>query len=154
MITLAASKIITDILLTGTLLYLCVRVLQNRTQASGRELQVLESSLRRLIEEAEHSSRGLNDQLIKRQAELEKLLFDVGSVESRLNKGIDQAENVKKELQQVVSQPRESLVASNQVSSPEARSVISSYTQEPEESLDQPHPEPPSFGVIAEELPA
>ena len=63
----------------------------------------LESSLRGLLREADSGSRALTEQLFKRQKELEKLLFDIETIEGRLNRQITQAEERKGALEIVTS---------------------------------------------------
>ncbi len=63
----------------------------------------LEGSLRGLLREADSGSRALTDQLFKRQKDLEKLLFDIETIEGRLNRQITQAEERKGALEIVTS---------------------------------------------------
>jgi len=97
---LETYKLITDVLLAFSIMFLCYR-LANRpvSRAMSSEVRGLEASLRSLIEEASGASRELNQELIKRQRELEKALFDIGSAESRITKAVTSAEHMRADLQ-------------------------------------------------------
>ncbi len=59
----------------------------------------LEASLRALLGEADSASRALNDQLVRRQKDLEKLLFDLEGSNGRLNRQITAADEVRGQLE-------------------------------------------------------
>lgn len=93
-------RLTTDILLAGALVYLALRMLRKPAQdTSALEMQGLEQSLRRVVQEADLSSRTLGTELLKRKQDLEKLLFDLGTVEHRLNRAINSAEERKGALE-------------------------------------------------------
>ena len=52
----------------------------------------LAGMLKALVKQADSSGRSLNDQLMKRRAEMEKLLYEIETVEHRINKSITSAE--------------------------------------------------------------
>ncbi|MCB0317873.1 MAG: hypothetical protein KDD56_03890 [Bdellovibrionales bacterium] len=52
----------------------------------------LAGMLKNLVKQADSSGRSLNDQLLKRRSEMEKLLYEIESVESRINNSITSAE--------------------------------------------------------------
>lgn len=56
------------------------------------QLLSLESSLRTIVREAETSSLRLTEELSRRQKSMEELLYDLETVEHRVNKAIDQAQ--------------------------------------------------------------
>jgi len=153
-------KLATDVLLAGSLIYLCYRISRRPAAASvSLEAQNLEADLRKLVEEAGNSSRSLSVELRKRQQELEKLLFDLGTVEHRVNRAIVTAEERKGELEieytraaQTVTEVRlqaESRPTARPESrlSPERRTeVLITPTPETEQvELYEDMPEPPSF---------
>lgn len=89
-------KVVTDVALVFSLIYLALRWNrpQSRSAIPGR-MPELEASLRALIQEADESSRALHEKLIKRQSALEKLTFDLETMEHRLNRTITTAEEAK-----------------------------------------------------------
>lgn len=75
----------TDILLMLSLIWLAVRHVRSAsTTRARREVAQLDQSLKTLIKEADTSGRNLNEQLRKRQQELEKLLSELESGENNL----------------------------------------------------------------------
>ncbi|RMG41553.1 MAG: hypothetical protein D6719_08360 [Candidatus Dadabacteria bacterium] len=102
--------VVTDLLLGFSLIFLCYRLAKGSAfQTTSRQLLELEASLRGLLKEAEAASRSLNSELQKRQTQLEKLLFDVETVEQRLEKGIDSSEERRKELLKLTAEIEKSL---------------------------------------------
>ncbi len=101
MLTVTTLKFLIDLGLCGAVLYLAVR--NSRASSPGIQpdaLRELESSLKRLLREATDAGADLEHSLSKKQKQLEELLFDVETVEHRINKGVEEAEAVRKELRQ------------------------------------------------------
>lgn len=71
-----------------SLLYLCYLVWRSPVAAQSRQIEQLESSLKALIKEAELSGSALNDQLMRRQQSLERLLNEATQVDSRIQHSI------------------------------------------------------------------
>jgi hypothetical protein len=91
-------KLFVDLALMGSLLILCFRFLKTPSSfRMSKKIGELEGTLKSLIKEAESSGRGLNDQLLSRHSELRKLLYELDSVEHRLQKSIAVAEEQKTE---------------------------------------------------------
>jgi len=130
----------------------------------------LEGSMRGLLREADHGSRALTDQLVRRQKDLEKLLFDIETIEGRLNRQITQAEERKGALE-IVTGRAESLLRglerNDNVGVPRsAPTPATPYNQStmrnesvkswanPDTLMPLPQPEvmvePPSFDVVME----
>lgn len=85
-----------DVALMGSILLFVYRVLRNPTNPRGlRQLGELEGTIRSLIREAEGSGKSLNDQLIRRQEGLEKLLFDLEACEKRIHRLQSRAEETR-----------------------------------------------------------
>lgn len=96
---IALARIAIDVLLllgVGALAYQLMR-LGSIGPATDRVAE-LERSMRALLREAEGASRSLTDQLSRRQQTLEQLLFDLGTVESRINRAIASAEEKRSAL--------------------------------------------------------
>lgn len=100
-------KLATDIGLCFSLIILCWRFLRSPESAlvSRRTLE-LESALKALVQEADAASKSLHEKLTRRQQALEKLLFDLGTVEARVNRAITTADEEKHILTQAVSEAR------------------------------------------------
>jgi len=96
-------RLLADTLLMGTLLYFCVRSLRSPTNPKTiRQVGELESTLKGLIREAEASGKGLNDQLLRRQDALEKVLLDLETAEQRITRGMKGAEDTGMTLEHAV----------------------------------------------------
>ncbi len=94
--TIAMLSLGADVALMGSILLFVHRVLRNRTNPRGlRQLGELEGTIRSLIREAEGAGKSLNDQLIRRQESLEKLLFDLESCEKRIHRVQSRAEETR-----------------------------------------------------------
>lgn len=98
MMDIQVYKFATDALLVIALIYLCYRMSQSSNSKTLR-LPGLEQGLKGLIKEADEASRELNAKLLKRKTSLENLLFDLETVESRLNRAMNSAEETKSNLQ-------------------------------------------------------
>jgi hypothetical protein len=86
-----------DLVLIISLVYLCLKIFKGETAntASGPNVLALEGSLRSVIRESEEAGRLLNDQLLKRQRGLEQVLFEVETVEHRINRAVLKAEETR-----------------------------------------------------------
>ncbi len=86
-------KLGVDICLMAALLYLCYRMIKTPTSPIySKKADELKAALANLVQEADAASKELNNKLIRRQQTLEKLLFDLGTVENRLGCATDSAE--------------------------------------------------------------
>ncbi len=104
-------KLITDFGLMGSLIYFAIRFLKSQTSANPHQLQELHSGLRSAIREADVAGKTLNEQLITRKQNLERLLSDVQSAENRLHRIIDSVEEKKSALNIEVSRTLNSIAA-------------------------------------------
>jgi hypothetical protein len=85
-----------DVALMGSIMLFVYRVLRNPTNPRGlRQLGELEGTIRSLIREAEGAGKSLNDQLIRRQENLEKTLFDLETCEKRVHRVQSKAEETR-----------------------------------------------------------
>lgn len=86
MVHLEVWRLFGDIALLGALAYLCHQFVRSpRIGSASRQLRELETALRSLIKDADNSGRSLNDQLMRRQQSLEKLLIDAQLAEQRIH---------------------------------------------------------------------
>ncbi len=100
-------KIMCDVFLMLSLVWLGIKFLRSPTSMSARrQIAELEGSLRALIKEADAAGRSLNDQLLKRQQNLEKLMYDLESAEHRVNRVVSQAEESRNALEMETSRAR------------------------------------------------
>lgn len=100
-------KLATDIGLCLSLMLLCYRFLRSpESPLVSRRTQELETALRGLVQEADAASKSLHDKLTRRQQVLEKLLFDLGTVESRVNRAITNADEEKQTLNAAIADAR------------------------------------------------
>ncbi len=146
-------KVATDVSLILALLFLGYRICRSpRSAATIQQVGQLETSLRMLMKEADTASRGLNDQLLKRQQSLEKLLSDIESVDQSIVKSISNVDAKKTEIESLV---REATRAGDQLTKNHSRQIIETapampaLSQAPLEGriLDSsPIAEPESFG--------
>ena len=94
-----------DVALYCALGFLALRFLLSSSMSVGRGAgagagtQKLESSLRKLIKEAEHAGRALNDQLARRQRTLQRLLDEIEGGEQRLRELMSSIQEAESELQ-------------------------------------------------------
>jgi hypothetical protein len=78
-------KLGSDVLLVAGIFFLAFRIItSNSIGVKTSQLLILEASLKGLIKDAEGSGRSLNEELSRRQNQLERLLGDLTSVENRL----------------------------------------------------------------------
>lgn len=117
-------KLVIDLALAGAVLYLAARVGRRGGPSPAQivSLQTLEASLARLLKEADGASSDLQSALTKEQKKLEELLFDIETVEHRVNKGLDEAQNFQRNLRRVTTQhqqPLEAVSAERQYETPE-----------------------------------
>jgi hypothetical protein len=107
-------KLGVDILLMCSIIAFVVRVLRNPSNPRGlRQLGELDGSIRGLIKEAENAGKSLNDQLIRRQDGLEKLLFDFESCEKRIIRLQSRAEETRGAVEVAMSKVQRGLDALN-----------------------------------------
>jgi hypothetical protein len=92
-------KLVTDFGLVGSLLYFAYRFLHNQAPVDTYQLQELQNGLRGAIREADQAGKGLNEQLLQRKQSLEKLLLELESVENRITRVINSAEERKGDLE-------------------------------------------------------
>lgn len=108
-------KLLLDGMLLVSLAVLCYQMLRlGASDGRSERINRLENTLRSLVQEADSASRSLGEQLSKRQQALEQLLFDIGLIESRVNRLITGAEEKKHELDQQLSRLSQSLKLAEQ----------------------------------------
>lgn len=99
-------NLLSDILLFLALGYLSFQFVRSpRLNAASRQLRELEGALRSLIKEADGAGRGLNDQLLRRQQSLERLLIDAQLAEQRMEQGLQRTTTVESRNEQPGPQP-------------------------------------------------
>ncbi|MCO6432470.1 MAG: hypothetical protein J5J00_16575 [Deltaproteobacteria bacterium] len=135
-----------------------------RPAFSPQHLIELNTKLQSVIREADETGRNLNEQLMRRQEQLQKLLFDVDSIEHRINRLLTsseerkgtlelESEKVKQLLVQLDEQAKSAQEVQKALSKDKelVQSVISAVKlldNEPETNSDadmHDAPEPPSF---------
>ncbi|NMC61845.1 MAG: hypothetical protein GYA55_01615 [SAR324 cluster bacterium] len=139
MITYDVWKLLVDIALCASLIFLSLRFFQTGyLNSQSRKSKELELTLRKLIQEAKDAGVELNDQLYRRQLALEKALSNIEGAEERIRsvseladekcKSIDsllsRTHGVMNELKQVSSEPN------NVNSSTSRRNLREEITQE------------------------
>ena len=97
---LQAWQFTVDALLVMAVFYLCIR---NAKGSPAIQSATLESSLRRLVQDAESASHALNEKLMQRQTRLEELLLDLETGEGRAAKTIRSLEDARAELESSLS---------------------------------------------------
>lgn len=103
-----------DIALMGSIVLFVYRVLRNPTNPKGlRQLGELEGTIRSLIREAEGAGKSLNDQLIRRQESLEKILFDLEACEKRTHRVQSKAEETRGSVDVAIVKVQKGLDALN-----------------------------------------
>jgi hypothetical protein len=96
----AIWKLAVDVLLVLALVHLCYRFARSGSSAGvNTRFAGLETSLRMLVQDADNAGQVLNEKWLKRKSSLEKLLFDLETVEQRLNRAITIAEGSKGEIE-------------------------------------------------------
>lgn len=97
-----------DFGLLGSLILLCYRFARSgRAARQLSNLDALERKLATAIKEAEESLRLIGDQVNKRQQSFEKLVFDVGTVESRINRSITSAEEIRGKMESDITRAKQ-----------------------------------------------
>ncbi len=92
-------RLAVDLSLVTAILVMAFRWLKaSRAQAMLPRTLELEASLRSLISDADAAGRHLNEQLLRREQNLQKLLADVTEAEGRLNRSITGGEERSKEI--------------------------------------------------------
>jgi hypothetical protein len=89
----------------------------------------LEASLRSLISDADAAGRHLNEQLLRREQNLQKLLADIAETEGRLNRSITGGEERSKEINIALENARE-LIAELRESFKEEQDALRRQQQE------------------------
>jgi len=102
--SLPIVSLVIDIALSCTIFYLAVRVGRGRGPSAAKlqALEALEESLSRLLKEASGANGELQRALQQEQKKLEELLFDIETVEQRLNKGFDDARSAYRSLKKIL----------------------------------------------------
>lgn len=120
MTDLSLWQVAIDGALVISLLYMCYRFQGGSTGVGSgvnlTELRGLESSLKRLLSQGEQASGTLSKELSKRQSDMQDLLFDLQTAESRMNKTMDEASELRKNIRSLatkIEQRRESTEQEN-----------------------------------------
>ncbi|GEM_PF-2791141 len=109
MANVVVLKMFFDVGFVLTVVYICLRSLrQSRevvTSAPAVNVKEIEKSVKSVIVEAEDASRELTRELNKRQRNLEQILFDLGTVETKIARASDHADERIEELQRLLTAP-------------------------------------------------
>lgn len=140
-------KLTVDALLVGALLLLCYRFARTSAQGPSANAAVLEASLRALVREADAASNSFQAELTKRQKNLEQLLFDLESVETRVNRAVQSGEELKTSIELEVRKQREIQRPLAVPPKEELAPAAGSVTSQPTIRRGAP-PEPPSFDQL------
>jgi len=93
-----------DLGLITAILVMALRWMKgSRAQALLPQTLELEASLRNLIDEAEASGRQLNDQLLRRESNIQKYLTELEESERRITRSVIEGEEVSKRLEVAAS---------------------------------------------------
>ncbi len=147
-------KLLIDAAMVCSVLYLVFRVARSSTSSKLQPdyLQSIESSLKGVVAEAERASKDLGHDLSKRQKSLEEVLFDIETVEHRVNKVLEQAQEAKRGLE------RELRNAPTPAPQPQPQMPQQQYAPAYQHAAPQPQQppqilseevEPPSFGAAS-----
>lgn len=151
---LTVWQLITDVGLVTSLIYLALRFGKRAgIDVEDLRLQRLEKSLKELVHEAGRASSALNDDLGDRQKQMEQLLFDLETVEHRVNRAINNANDSKRSLDRRVEQFNSISHSENAGSDKESPGYVSAYEDELVQdevitsNIAHDMPEPPSFDM-------
>lgn len=104
----ALWKTLLDLCLLLSLAFLGFRIIKSEGPGARLpKLLELERSLKSIISEAQQAGNMLNKELRNRQRDLEKVLFDLETVESRMNRAVTSAEDRKGALEIEIGKARE-----------------------------------------------
>lgn len=134
---IAVWKLVVDLCFLASVIYFCFRFGKVTTLSQVESVMELETSLRKMIEEAQLAGQSLNDTLLKRQQSLEKALFDMQAAEHRVGRIMQTAEDAVRSLERRVN------------SAP----LMQQNSQQTNQSSPAPlrPAEPPSFETISAE---
>jgi len=105
-------KVGTDVLLFLGLVWLGVRFLRSpNTAATRRHIADLEESLKELMREADRAGQSLNEQLVRRQQNLEKLLYDLEAAEQGTSRTLSTVADAQAQLSAQFERARRGIVA-------------------------------------------
>ena len=103
-----------DLGLITAILVMALRWMKgSRAQALLPQTLELEASLRNLIDEAEASGRQLNDQLLRRESNIQKYLTELEESERRITRSVIEGEEVSKRLEVAASAAQRNAAQSN-----------------------------------------
>ncbi|NLF24641.1 MAG: hypothetical protein GX589_03170 [Deltaproteobacteria bacterium] len=91
-------KVVCDGLLVASLVYLCYRFARSSASSLSPNAALMEARLRALLKEADQTAYLLNDKLLKRQGKIEELLFELETVENRINRSVGGFDEAKADL--------------------------------------------------------
>ncbi|MDZ4786476.1 MAG: hypothetical protein SGJ02_10410 [bacterium] len=101
---------LTDIALLAAILFITYRSVRQSSSTNivqgpnlKENVKEIEESIKKLISEAEESSRELNKDLSRKQRSLEQILFDIESVETKISRTTSSAQEKIEELTQLVN---------------------------------------------------
>lgn len=101
---LSLWQMMVDLGLITAILVMALRWMKgSRAQALMPQTLELEASLRNLIDEAEASGRQLNDQLLRRESNIQKYLTELEESERRITRSVIEGEEVSKRLEVATS---------------------------------------------------
>ena len=111
---LSLWQMMVDLGLITAILVMALRWMKgSRAQALLPQTLELEASLRNLIDEAEASGRQLNDQLLRRESNIQKYLTELEESERRITRSVIEGEEVSKRLEVATSAAQRNTAQSN-----------------------------------------
>lgn len=111
---LSLWQMMVDLGLITAILVMALRWMKgSRAQALLPQTLELEASLRNLIDEAEASGRQLNDQLLRRESNIQKYLTELEESERRITRSVIEGEEVSKRLEVAASAAQRNAAQSN-----------------------------------------
>jgi len=135
-------KLLIDIGLMTSLVFLCYRFARPEAKSgSSARSEKLDTSLRLLIKEAEQASRDLDDKLLGRQRNLQRLLYDLEAMEERATRALSNGERAERDPIRPPSQAADKGSATDTYTRKRANEGYTARSHEAEQRY-QPQEEP------------
>lgn len=139
---LSLWQMMVDLGLITAILVMALRWMKgSRAQALLPQTLELEASLRNLIDEAEASGRQLNDQLLRRESNIQKYLTELEESERRITRSVIEGEEVSKRLEVATSAAQRNATQQERGDSYKARAYAVELDDAKAPALQAPAPQ-------------
>lgn len=139
---LSLWQMMVDLGLITAILVMALRWMKgSRAQALLPQTLELEASLRNLIDEAEASGRQLNDQLLRRESNIQKYLTELEESERRITRSVIEGEEVSKRLEVATSAAQRNATQQERGDSYKARAYAVELDDAEAPALQAPAPQ-------------